>query len=157
MDYKYKASKDYTKKRNFNILIVDDDEQSSSLFKELLELRGHTVCSINEGGQCISKCQHNSYDIIFLDYHLEDINGVDLADFIKDIFKSKALIFAYTGDFSSQALSDFKNIGMQGAIIKPINPDLINQVMLSIEQTGNYTNSNIAKLSKRNNDSIILF
>jgi PleD family two-component response regulator len=142
-EVRYITSNEYNKRLKLNILIVDDDENASELFKEILELRGHNVITLNEGVRCISNIQNNTYDIIFLDYHIGDIDGVDLADFIKDIFKSNALIFAYTGDNSSSAVSKFKETGMNGAIIKPIDYNLINKIMVQIENTNKINKKNI--------------
>ena len=44
-----------------------------------------------------------------------------------------ALIFAFTGDDSKSALKKFKEIGMIGAIIKPIDINIINKLMNSLE------------------------
>lgn len=159
---RYKTSNEYIKRVKLNILIVDDDENASELFKEILELRGHNVITLNEGVRCISNMQNHDYDLIFLDYHIGDIDGVDLADFIKDIFKSHALIFAYTGDNSSNAVDKFKETGMSGAIIKPINCDFINKIMTQIENS-NKTNTKMInteilnKLGKINDKSLICF
>ncbi len=161
-EYRYKTSSNYSKRIKLNILIVDDDENASELFKEMLELRGHNVVTLNEGVRCISNVQTQKYDLIFLDYHIGDIDGVDLADFIKDIFKSNALIFAYTGDNSSSAVNKFKETGMNGALIKPIDCDLIDKIMNLIE-TSNKINTElinqeiICKLNKIKNRSLICF
>ena len=143
-----------TRKHKLNILVVDDDETSLELFKEILEFRGHNVVTLNEGVRCISNLQNNYYDIIFLDYHIGDIDGVDLADCIKDIFKHKSLIFAYTGDNSSDAINRFKIIGMNGVLIKPINIDTIDSIMNNIEKS----TTNIQYTMKYSNDSnMIIF
>jgi CheY-like chemotaxis protein len=135
MDYKYNLEHSYiNNKKKLDILIVDDDTNSSELFKELLSLRGHNVSSIDEGVKCISTCMKNKYDIIFLDYHIGDIDGVELADCLKDVLKSDALIYAYTGDNSPEAIKRFREIGMNGAIIKPINFKTINNILIDIEQ-----------------------
>jgi CheY-like chemotaxis protein len=161
-DYKYKTINNYNKRLKLKILIVDDDPLASELFKEVLELRGHNVLVSSEGVDCISKFQSNDYDLVFLDYHIGDIDGVDLADYIKDIFKSNALIFAYTGDNSCSAVNKFKQTGMNGALIKPVDIDLINKIMILIE-TENKLNKNlvnkeiILQLNKIKNKSLICF
>ena len=150
MSYGYNLSR----KSKLNILVVDDDETSLELFKDILAFRGHNVTAVNEGVRCISSLQNNYYDIIFLDYHIGDIDGVELADCIKDVFKHQSLIFAYTGDSSSNAIDRFKFIGMNGVLIKPLNIELIDSIMNTIEKN----NKNIEnKLKVINDDSIIIF
>ena len=135
MEYKYNLEHLYTvNKKKLEILIVDDDINSAELFKEYLSMRGHNVCSIYDGVKCISNCMKNNYDLIFLDYHIGDIDGVELADCLKDVLKTKSMIYAYTGDNSPGALQKFKEIGMTGAIIKPINLNTINNILIDIEE-----------------------
>ena len=150
MDYKYNLENSYIKnKKNLDILIVDDDTNSAELFKEYLTMRGHNVSNLDEGVKCISNCMKNKYDIIFLDYHIGDIDGVELADCLKDILKTNALIYAYTGDNSPDAIKKFKDIGMNGALFKPINFKTINKILIDLEEQ---------KISiKKNNNSVIYF
>lgn len=149
--------KKLSKRRCFNILIVDDDKNASELFKQILEIRGHNITVINEGTTCISSCQNRAYDIIFMDYHIEDINGVDITELIKDVFHMNSIIFAYTGDTSTDALTKFKNIGMTGAIIKPVDVDVIDQLMLSLEQRDTPDTNVMDRLAKKYHHSLKVF
>merc|ERR1712216_922626 len=85
----------YDKKKNLDILIVDDDKLASDLFKKILELRGHTVTALDEGMRCVGKCKDNHYDIIFMDYHIDDVNGDYVTTIIKEDFGNRSKIFAY--------------------------------------------------------------
>jgi two-component system sensor histidine kinase TorS len=136
----YNLNYSYSHKKKLNILIVDDDTQSSELFKEILELNGYNVNTLDEGMKCISRCMKDKYDIIFLDYHIGDIDGADLADCLKDVLKIKSLIYAYTGDSNPDIIKKCQDIGMNGALIKPININIINNIMKTIEQ--NVENNN---------------
>lgn len=120
-------------KQQFRILIVDDDDNIAESFAEILTERGHCVTIINESLKCVNNCKNNQYDIIFMDFHLDRMNGTDTTELIKDIYNYKSLIFAFTGDDSNMAISKFRDIGMDGAIIKPLDIDLINKLMNSLE------------------------
>jgi len=150
MAYNYCVEYSYIKKQKLNILIVDDDNNSSDLFKEILELRGHNVTTLDEGVKCISKCLNNNFDIIFLDYHIGDIDGVELADCLKDVLKTKSTIYAYTGDSTKQSIDKFKNIGMNGVFIKPININNINNVLTNIETKKNNMNDEFVVINNYN-------
>jgi CheY-like chemotaxis protein len=139
MSYSYNLDLSYNNKKSLNILIVDDDTTSSELFKELLELHGHTVKTLDEGVKCLSNCMKNTYDIIFLDYHIGDLDGAELADCLKDVLHSKSIIYAYTGDSDPNIIKKCKDIGMDGAIIKPLNIHNINKILSDIEQKNNKT------------------
>jgi len=100
-------------------------------------MRGHNVITLDEGVKCISKCLYDTFDIIFVDYHIGDIDGVELTDCLKDVVKTKSLIYAYTGDNSNQSIQLFKNVGMNGVFIKPININIINKFMSELENKNN--------------------
>jgi len=120
-------------KNKFNILIVDDEIEIAELLGEILKNRGHNVCIETEGVSGLSKCQSNQFDIIFMDFHMNDMNGIDVTDLLKNSCMNTSLIFAFTGDDSKYALKKFRDIGMDGAIIKPIEIDIINKLMNSLE------------------------
>lgn len=120
-------------KKYFNILIVDDDVEIATFFGEILQNRGHDVTIVSEGTSCIGKCQNHHYDILFIDFHMENLNGVDIVGLIKNTQLRQSIVFAFTGDDSIAAITRFKSIGMDGAIIKPLDINLINRLMTTLE------------------------
>jgi len=127
-------------KKQFKILIVDDDVNVAETFGEVLKNRGHNVTIANEGMECIRKCQNNYYDIIFMDFHLMDdklnydeTNGAEITDLLKKVCSINCIIFAITGDDSSFAINKFKQVGMDGVLIKPFCIDIVNKLMNSLE------------------------
>lgn len=149
-----------TKQSNqcFSILIVDDDKIVSNIFGEILSNRGHNVIIVHDCASCINKCQNTNFDIIFMDFHMDNINGVDMTDLLKNVCNNKSIIFALTGDDSKKAINQFKNIGMNGAIIKPLNIDLINKLMNSLEIKKEFNKKIIKTLTTAsNNKQLFLF
>jgi DNA-binding response OmpR family regulator len=120
-------------RRTLTILIVENDNNVAKMFAEILIKRGHMVTIANKATTCICECQACSYDVIFMDFHLEDINGAETTDLLRSVCLVKSLIFAFTGDDSKESLKLFKEFGMDGAIIKPLNIDLISKFMNSLE------------------------
>lgn len=158
--YKNKISERYiyNKKKSLNILIVDDDSDCSNLFMKILELRGHKVDLINEGIRCVSKCYNTNYDIIFMDYHIEDIDGDQISLIIREDLNNKSNIFAYTGDKSLNAINTFKNSGMDGALYKPIDINLLNDIMNIFEDDqDDLDKESLYRLSKKSKGNIFIF
>jgi CheY-like chemotaxis protein len=144
--------------KKLNILIVDDDINSGESLRDLIKIRGHDVVLIDEGMKCINRCYENTFDIIFMDYHINDpvdnMNGNEITKLIRECFDINTSIYAYTGDNSNKALEEFKNNKLNGVFIKPVSPMLINEFFEIIE-----LKYNISKLSKlaRKNKSFIVF
>jgi len=153
---KYQRDITYRLKKKLNILIVDDDKETSELFKDILETRGHIVQTLNEGIRIINCIKNNIFDIIFLDYHIGDIDGITLANLIKDIIGYKSLIFAYTGDNSNITINSFKKTGINGILIKPININKINKILNLFETIKTETLDEF-KTKKIIDNSIIFF
>lgn len=145
------------KKRILNILIADDDIEVASLLKQILEMRGHNVIVVDDGARCITQCFANKFDLIFIDYHMNGLNGTDVTSIVKNNSQypdSNTLIFAYTGDNSKAALQEFKVCGMNGAIVKPIDLKSLSILLRNIE-TRIYLDSEIIKKEISSKDLIL--
>jgi len=147
------------KKRFMNVLIVDDDLNSANSIKEILELNGHFVTIIDEPSRCITLCQNNKYDMVFMDYHMEGLNGSQITEILKENNFGNTIIFAHTGDNSNDAINSFKHAGMNGIIIKPI--DLLSfELLINFFENNNildYNQSSKMIITKRSNQNILFF
>lgn len=144
------------KRKTFSILIVDDDIDVANNLKTLLELRGHNVTVVDDGLRCITHCKERHYDIVFMDYHMEGLDGAQVTHILKNDRK-KSLIFAYTGDDSQKAINDFKQVGMDGAIIKPIDIHNIEFLMSKLELLSILDTSMVKNITKKSCRSILIF
>lgn len=129
-----------TTKHQLKILVVDDDICVADTFGEILTNRGHTVTVVTNAINCLSKCQNDNFDVIFMDFHLKDdkkvydeINGAEITDLLKTVCSVNSIVFAITGDDSQTAIKKFKDVGMNGALIKPLDIETIGKLMNSLE------------------------
>jgi DNA-binding response OmpR family regulator len=160
-----------TKKKLLNILIIDDDVNISSLLKQFLELRGHSVKSIQEGIRGITQNNDNNYDLIFIDFHLDKdigpnltknnlsyiLDGSILSELIINSKSNNKIIFGYTGDSNLSTINKFKDSGVNGVLFKPFDSNLLNKVMNAIENNPSFDKLHIAKLTMFNKNNIIIF
>jgi CheY-like chemotaxis protein len=157
------------KKRILKILIVDDDIDVANSLKQLLEFRGHHVTIIDEGARCITHCSIFNYDIIFLDYHMEGLNGAQVADIVKKnnsncnsncnstCNTSPTLILAYTGDNSKTAIDLFKNAGMDGLVVKTVDVSDIYILMQNLEWRSKLDKTVMNQIIHKTNKEILFF
>jgi len=59
------------------VLIVDDDTNLSDSFKRILETRGLTVMTAENGEKAIELAKTHFFDILFIDMKLPTINGLE--------------------------------------------------------------------------------
>lgn len=146
--YKVKTSdpeKKYNESPNkLKILIVDDDDNARVSLKDIIKIRGHDVVTLDEGMKCVNRCSTDKFDIIFMDYHINDIdrdigvlNGTDVTDMVHECFNVDSMVYAYTGDRTQDAVKHFKQSNMQGAFIKPVDPILMIEFMKIVETDRN--------------------
>jgi len=60
------------------VLLVDDQEWTSRSIESILRPKGHVVLKAYTGQQAIDLVQKVSPDAVIVDYHLPDIDGIDL-------------------------------------------------------------------------------
>ncbi|MCB0718316.1 MAG: response regulator [Bacteroidetes bacterium] len=90
---------DIVERRNATarILVVDDEPMVRSVLVRLLELSGHEVLSAASGSEALSKVMNNSFDIVFTDQGMPEMNGRQLAAEIRNL-KPALPIVLLTGD-----------------------------------------------------------
>ncbi|VBB18579.1 response regulator [Yasminevirus sp. GU-2018] len=141
-----------------NILIVDDDKASRDSLADMIRTRGHDVTTLDEGMKCVNRCSKTQYDIIFMDYHMDDLgedlgelDGATVTQMVRDCFDVDAVVYAYTGDNTPDAIKQFKENNMKGVFVKPVESSLITEFLKIVEKNGN-DQSQLSKLAmKRRN------
>ena len=67
------------------VLVVDDDRDSCEFFKDILETRGYQVSIAWSGEEAIEMARDNSYDMVFINTKLPNMNGLETYLAIKEI------------------------------------------------------------------------
>jgi DNA-binding response OmpR family regulator len=74
------------------VLIVEDDEDVSALLVAILEEEGHCrTLHAYTAYQALEMVKYYHLDLLLLDYHLPDINGLDLYDCLSKIDELQGL------------------------------------------------------------------
>jgi two-component system, OmpR family, response regulator CpxR len=77
------------------ILCVDDNEQSLSIRKILLETRGYRVIACNNGEQALQAFQNGGVDLVLTDLMMPGIDGSRLIEEVKRLSpQTPALLFS---------------------------------------------------------------
>lgn len=84
-------------KKSLRILWVDDDILITEVAQILVEEIGHECTIANSGKEALEFLNNNTYDIVFTDIGMPEMNGWELADIIKNKFEDNLKIIAVTG------------------------------------------------------------
>ena len=66
-----------------NILIVDDDKGVVRMLADFLRSKGHKATCAYSGSQGLEYAVHQTCDLIFLDFDMPDITGLEFTDAIR--------------------------------------------------------------------------
>ncbi|MDP3790493.1 MAG: response regulator [Candidatus Omnitrophota bacterium] len=66
-----------------NILIADDDKDLIGIIKKFLTGKGHRVDFAYDGDRALDMIKSNHYDIIFVDFNMPGLTGLELAKYVK--------------------------------------------------------------------------
>lgn len=126
---------------NSKILIVDDTASSSVMLKAMLNKMGFNKVDIAKNKEESFKfTTKNSYEVIFMDYHLgDDLNGVTLFNTLKE----KGFVNEYTScimisnDNTRNAVLNTVNSGINAFIFKPYTKGTIEERVLAAQKDYN--------------------
>lgn len=68
---------------NKKVLVIEDDEIISSMYKTKLEQDGYTVLTADNGGDGLEMAKNNKVDIILLDIIMPQLDGFTVLDELK--------------------------------------------------------------------------
>lgn len=106
------------------ILAVDDMRSMRALVKSVLEKRGHTVHTEEDGDMALTYAQSNSVDLVISDINMPNMNGISLVDALRQVpGYSKTPILMLTTEDDPDKKNEARAAGANGWIQKPFNPD----------------------------------
>lgn len=107
-------------------LVVDDNDSARHILVTLLKAMHIDAQSVSNGAEALDELKYNSYDMIFVDWNMPGMNGIDLlhkVNKIDDIGNLKRfLVTAYGREIS---LNDENSLLADALIIKPLNPSTL--------------------------------
>lgn len=115
------------------IAIIDDERPARS---ELIHQLGQLVpdaqfLEADSGASALELVSRESFDLIFMDINLGDLNGTTLAMAVKQILPQASIVFVTA--FSEYAIKAFE-IGVSNYVLKPFSVDQLDKVIQKCQQ-----------------------
>ena len=118
------------------ILVVDDIEQNTELLSLLLSRDHHVVTKASNGLEAIDTFKQHDFDVILMDIHMPECDGIEASIKIREIEKQQQLknipIIALTASVLQQDKLLAKKAGMNGFANKPIDINQLNQEIAQV-------------------------
>lgn len=69
---------------NYNLLLIDDHQKSAQIISKILQEWGIHHSFTNDLASTLSLLETQTFDLIFIDYYLQTMNGAEMAEKIKE-------------------------------------------------------------------------
>ncbi|MBR1589726.1 MAG: response regulator [Acidaminococcaceae bacterium] len=115
------------------ILIADDNEQLSSMLKDVLESWGYIVRTATEGYSCLEIARQEPPDLILLDIMLPGMSGYEVCDALKRDTRTRSIAVVML-----TALEDLESrihgykVGADNFLVKPIKYDEVKAIIRNL-------------------------
>ena len=104
------------------ILIVEDDEKSRRLMKDVLEHQGYAVIETDQGEVGLNLIRSHHPDLVLMDIHLPGISGLDAIREIRaDRAIAKTPVVAVTASVMGNVHREILEAGFDGFEPKPLS------------------------------------
>ena len=133
---------DYSDLQGMHILIAEDNDLNWEIISTILSMYGITTDRAENGRICVDRMRNaedGSYDLIFMDVQMPEMNGLDATREIRRIDSAWAAsipIIAMTADAFSENVTKCLEAGMNGHIAKPIDIKLVIKEIRRLKEAG---------------------
>lgn len=125
------------------ILAVDDEKDILFTLEAIAEVAGFNIKTCCSGLDALEYLKKEKYDLLMIDYHMPDINGLKLLKKIRKI-NQNIPILVLTVDESLDLAKKFLNAGADDFANKPIRTaDLISRINLHLNFNEDLNNSSL--------------
>ncbi|MCF6360308.1 MAG: response regulator [Cyclobacteriaceae bacterium] len=116
------------------ILIAEDSSVILNLTKKILMQQNFEIVTVKNGQAVLDQLKSNTFDLILMDINMPILDGMETTRKIRAMDDSAIAnlpIFAITGNASNYSIDEFKAVGINEYLQKPLDFDrlvtLVNQ------------------------------
>ncbi|CAN1526374.1 Signal transduction response regulator, receiver domain [Methylophilaceae bacterium] len=117
--------------RGRRVLVVDDNENARLVMDEMLTSMSFNVELVSSGAEAVQEIanaerNHTPFDIVFMDWHMPHMNGVETAVKIKALALAKLpYIILVTAYGREEVFHQAEDAGIHDVLIKPVNASML--------------------------------
>ena len=106
----------------FNILLIDDEPAQIISIKSFLKRRKYNVLTADSGSEGLKIVQNGNIDLVFTDFRMPDINGLEVVKSVKQINPEIPIVVMTAFSDTEDAVRVMKE-GAFDYLLKPVNLD----------------------------------
>lgn len=108
------------------ILIAEDSSVILNLTKKILMQQNFDIVTVKNGKLVLEKLAEEKFDLILMDINMPILDGMETTKRIRDMQNksiAKLPIFAITGNALNYSIEEFKAVGINEYLQKPLDFD----------------------------------
>ncbi|HEX5886067.1 MAG TPA: ATP-binding protein, partial [Pyrinomonadaceae bacterium] len=108
------------------VLAVDDDEDTTSLLRCLIEMSGGTVITANSGAEALEVAKESEFDIVVSDISMPGMDGFEFVRKLRALpHKENVQVVALTGFGRQEDIEQARNEGFVAHLTKPLDVETL--------------------------------
>lgn len=120
--------------QSLRVLVVDDSPLALKMINRVLSGLGVVdMTNASDGSKAISILENKSFDLVVTDYNMPEVNGAELAEFIRHSpAHSHIPVLMVSSDAHQTQLSHVVQSGVDALVAKPFAPDEVRKLLYKI-------------------------
>jgi DNA-binding NtrC family response regulator len=133
--------------QEFEILFVDDDRTILSLVEEYLTALDYRISAVDSGLKALELIKEKDFDVVFTDFKMPDIDGLELLAVIKE-YRPATEVIMVTGHGTMESAIQAMKFGSYDYIQKPFKLDVLRILIDKIIEAKKLKRENISLKSR---------
>lgn len=127
-----------TEATRLRILHVDDVDINLEVMDQVLRVLGHDPVGVASGAQAYAAMETEAFDLVFTDYHMPDVTGLDFLKNVRALRGPSRLtpVIVVTADLISFSAPLLRELGFAGALAKPVMVPAMRRVLEAVLRGG---------------------
>lgn len=123
-------------KGRISVLVAEDEHINQRIATLILNKTGVSVDVASDGQEVLDMYEQKQYDLIYMDYLMPKLNGVDAAKVLLSTYDKKPYIIALSASVTKESVDEYYNAGMKDFISKPYTQvSIVNSLNKYIQHT----------------------
>ena len=128
--------------KEFEILFVDDDKTILSLVEEYLTAFDYRINVVDNGRKALELIKEKNFDVVFTDFKMPDIDGLELLSVIKE-YRPATEVIMVTGHGTMESAIQAMKFGSYDYIQKPFKLDILRILIDKIIEAKKFKQENV--------------
>lgn len=112
------------------MLVAEDNNMNQLLATKMFKKIGYIIEIANNGKEAVEMTAKYDYDLVFMDIHMPEMDGIEATQRILNSGRAKVpIIIAMTANAVKEAEAEYLQLGMKDIVTKPFTIDQLRKVL----------------------------